>query len=361
MTDRDFILAPQAVSVSVALEPVYNAMTSLMLLSTADHDPGVSDWIIKTAAGFSAERQWANRIVCGHLSLINATLPDESWPSMPAWLDHLATRDPVALRDQAMNWVCGRELPEIGQVERAPLLADRALFLKVMEQIHTHKGKEFDREFYTELHTLLNDPERIKSITINHLREMWEEVLSPEWRRAQPMLQESVTAFQQLDFSGMSGPEAARVITGRDLGNVWESWANRLIFVPSAHIGPYVMRFDSEIESLSWIVFGARQPEGAKSRSAALSRSELLVQLTALADDIRLRILELLTEHEELCAQDIITMLDLSQSSASRHLRQLTASGYITERRREVSKCYTLNLSRVDNTLHALKTFLNKR
>lgn len=361
MTDRDFILAPQAVTVSVALEPVYNALTTLMLLSSVDHDLGVSDWVVKTAAGFSAGRRWANRVVCGHLSLINATLPDESWPSMPAWIDQLATRDPVALRDQAMKWVCNQDLPIIGRLDRDKLLGDHDLFLRVMEQLHVSKGKEFDVEFYSEMHTLLNDPERIKAITINHLREMWEEILAPEWRRVQPLLQESVNAFQQIDFTGMSAVEAARVITGRDLSTVWEEWADRIIFVPSAHIGPYVMRFDSETQRLSWIVFGARQPEGAKSRSAALSRSELLVQLNALADDIRLRILELLTEHEELCAQDIITMLDLSQSSASRHLRQLTASGYITERRREVSKCYTLNLSRVDGTLHALKSFLNKK
>ena len=62
-------------------------------------------------------------------------------------------------------------------------------------------------------------------------------------------------------------------------------------------------------------------------KSTALSRSELLVRLNALADETRLKIIELLTQNEEMCAQDFITMLDLSQSSASRHLRQLTHGG----------------------------------
>ncbi len=96
-------------------------------------------------------------------------------------------------------------------------------------------------------------------------------------------------------------------------------------------------------------------------KSPSLSRSELLVRLSAVADDTRLQILELLTQHEELCAQDIIRLLDLSQSAASRHLRQLTATGFLVERRNEVVKCYRINPQRVDDTLRALKRFLRAR
>ncbi|MBK8030559.1 MAG: helix-turn-helix transcriptional regulator [Chloroflexi bacterium] len=56
---------------------------------------------------------------------------------------------------------------------------------------------------------------------------------------------------------------------------------------------------------------------------------------------------ELLTRHDELCAQDIIERLGVSQSTVSRHLSQLRATGYIVERRREVSECYSLNTYRV--------------
>ena len=131
---------------------------------------------------------------------------------------------------------------------------------------------------------------------------------------------------------------------------------------PSAHIGPYVSYFQSDDdEDVIQIIFGARLPEGAQVESPALSRSELLVRLNALADDTRLRMLELLTQQGELCAQDFITMLDLSQSSASRHLRQLTATGYVTERRREVAKCYSLNGKRLDDILQAMKLFLHRK
>jgi hypothetical protein len=54
-------------------------------------------------------------------------------------------------------------------------------------------------------------------------------------------------------------------------------------------------------------------------------------------------------------------MLELSQSAASRHLRQLTATGYLVERRSQVAKCYSLNPARVDDTLRALKRFLRAK
>ena len=77
-------------------------------------------------------------------------------------------------------------------------------------------------------------------------------------------------------------------------------------------------------------------------------------------DDTRLRILSLLSQQDELCAQDIMLQLDLNQSAASRHLRQLSAAGYITERRRDVAKCYSLNRERIGDTFRALDLFLKR-
>jgi DNA-binding transcriptional ArsR family regulator len=154
--------------------------------------------------------------------------------------------------------------------------------------------------------------------------------------------------------------EATKVVIGHELHGKWErtiAEAHQIIFVPSAHLGPYVGMFASE--GTLWLLFGARLPEGAPSRSSALSRSDLLVRLSEINDDTRLRILELLSRNEELCSQDIIAMLDLTQSAASRHLKQLSASGYVAERRRDGNKCYSLNRERIDDTFRALGRFLD--
>jgi DNA-binding transcriptional ArsR family regulator len=89
-----------------------------------------------------------------------------------------------------------------------------------------------------------------------------------------------------------------------------------------------------------------------------LSRNEILVRLGALADDNRLRILKFISDSGEQRSQDIIKALEMSQSAASRHLTQLSATGYLFERRCEGAKCYQLNPERVAETLQALAHFL---
>ncbi|MBA2284108.1 MAG: metalloregulator ArsR/SmtB family transcription factor [Ktedonobacteraceae bacterium] len=66
-----------------------------------------------------------------------------------------------------------------------------------------------------------------------------------------------------------------------------------------------------------------------------MGRGELRARLAALADETRLRIVDLLVQQDEMHAQDIIAALDLSQSSVSRHLKQLVSMKYLYERRGE--------------------------
>jgi DNA-binding transcriptional ArsR family regulator len=156
----------------------------------------------------------------------------------------------------------------------------------------------------------------------------------------------------------MSDEEVVRYVTGRwnDKLLDYMEERDRIVFVPSPHTGPHSGPLLSE--NILWMMFSCRLPEGVPESASQLSRAELLVWLTALADDTRLQILAMLKERDELCAQDIITMLETSQSTASRHLRQLSASGYILEHRTEAGKCYRLNDERFEDTIKALHTFI---
>ena len=53
----------------------------------------------------------------------------------------------------------------------------------------------------------------------------------------------------------------------------------------------------------------------------------------SLADETRLKILWLLSGTEELCVCDIMEVLGITQSKASRHLRYLYHLGWVTDRR----------------------------
>jgi len=55
----------------------------------------------------------------------------------------------------------------------------------------------------------------------------------------------------------------------------------------------------------------------------------------ALADEIRLRILAVLAEGK-LCVCNLLAILDMPQSTVSRHLAYLLNSGWVEDRRRGV-------------------------
>lgn len=364
MANQDFILAPQTVTVTFALEPALNNLDSLMLLEQVNERSGFNEWVAQTAARLNPEQRRNNRLVVDGLH--KALKPEGNWPSFPAYVDELEKRDPYKMRDDAIDWMCSqdkRKYPYLEPLDRSSLLSSREVYLDWVQRMYEKlaelekENEPFDPDFYTELHGLLIDPPKMQTLIVTHLREMWDNYLASEWTHVLPMLRQSVDAFMQLDYSGSTPLEAIRAVTGRDLSGHWDTLlggAQAIIFIPSAHIGPYVSWFEAE-PGIARIIFGARLPEGTRVESPALSRSELLVRLSALADDTRLQIIELLSQHDELCAQDIMTMLDLSQSSTSRHLRQLSATGYLIERRREIAKCYSLNPARFEDTLRALK------
>lgn len=367
MSDKAYILAPETVEVQFKLEPVLVNLDILGDLANLETTSGMHPRLQEINDSLTPERRQINKLVFSglydaHFNILkDAARRGMLFADFPSFVDAVAAADAVLLRDKALEPMCGEEKEEFG-----PLTPEEALnediYLARVEQYYlkwkAEKGYRFDREFYAEVHRYLRSPQALKQLIVEHLRFMWETVLAAEWRRVRPMLEESIEAFQQLDFSGSTALEAVRSVTGRDLGAVWPEWPSLIVFIPQPYIGPYVGRYEIKELDLVWIMYGARLPEGTKIKSPALSRSELVVRLNALADDTRLRIIELLTQHEELCAQDIITLLDLSQSAASRHLRQLTATGYLVERRREVSKCYSLNRERFDDTLRAVRRFV---
>jgi ArsR family transcriptional regulator, arsenate/arsenite/antimonite-responsive transcriptional repressor len=65
----------------------------------------------------------------------------------------------------------------------------------------------------------------------------------------------------------------------------------------------------------------------------------------SLADETRLRIIWLLMGREELCVCDIMGVLGITQSKASRHLRYLYHLGWVTDRREGVWMNYRLSVA----------------
>lgn len=356
MAESGFVLAPSTVVARFALMPVKSILYTLEMLNMRGTHPGLSDWVDETYSTLTPERRKLNKM---YDMVALGDCESYALTDFQAYIDHLAGADAEAQRDLVVQHYAEKlDLsPEV-------LLHDLEAFMTAVHEKwgpeYREKGIDFDPEPYEFLHLVLQDPQNMRDVVVEHLQYMWDNYLREDWERSRPMLQESVSAFQAIDYSGQTAIEVTRAVTGRDLSGYWEplDTATHITLIPSRHIGPYVaIDFESD-KRMVYLFFGARIPRDASAAPGTLSRAELLVRLNALADDTRLVILELLSRHKELCAQDIMNILNLSQSSASRHLRQLTATGYLIERRREVAKCYMLNTERVDETMQALKQFL---
>lgn len=83
----------------------------------------------------------------------------------------------------------------------------------------------------------------------------------------------------------------------------------------------------------------------------------------ALADETRLKMLWLLLNYKELCVCDIMEVLDITQSKASRHLATLRHAGLVIDRREAAWSYYSMcpvesELEKAQ--LHVLRTKLSE-
>src|ERR1700686_4644787 len=91
----------QVLSVRVALDPVYNALNSLALLSAAEYLPGLNPWVLQTLAALVPAARHTNRLVFEGLR--DALLPEDEAPDFPTYLKHLAAQNPDMIRDRVLE------------------------------------------------------------------------------------------------------------------------------------------------------------------------------------------------------------------------------------------------------------------
>ncbi|NBC30732.1 MAG: helix-turn-helix domain-containing protein [Spirochaetes bacterium] len=362
MSDFHLAVAPAEPTVRFDVAPIYNALTSLCLLS---QDVGhVSDWVDTTRAKLG--REGAEQ--AGRACEATIYVADSQAQSLPAFLEELSERDPDELRKVFAAHLLrkARAFVSDGQPFPTPdeVLGDKSIFLGVVERIVASHGDQFDADEAGREWERTEDMGAYRDEMVDSIRELWTEYLLPEWNHVTRLAGESVEAFRTLDLSGRSAVEKIKVAVQRDA--LPEKWltliagAREVVFIPSPHIGPYLL-MPAFTEERIYIAGRARIPEGARVQSAELDRSELLVRLEALSDDVRLRILATAAEEGFVTTQVVIDSLGLSQSSASRHLSQLTATGLLSVDTGHRSKRYNLNSRRVNETCDMLKSFLKGR
>ena len=342
------VAQPRSVAAEYALEPTYNALMSLAALNAVAEISDPDAWLRQTADALTAEQRRRNRLIFEGMGEA-LTTPDPG-AAFPQYLAALAATDPVAFRNRLLHRFAVPTAQRPTPPTMMALLNDVALFLAQVTQWYSQETP--DLELHREVHALLQSPMVLHNLVVQHLQDMWESYLQAEWQRKSVFLNGMITWLKRRPARpASSAADAIRTFIGRDLPPVISSQlegVQRVVLTLNAHVGPWASRFGSD-DTLWVFMCATREELVTLTRQAPIKRVELLVPAVALADDTRLHILEVLARHEELTAQQVMQQLDLTQSTASRHLKQLVGAGLVAERRSDgANKSYRFQRSMVD-------------
>lgn len=205
---------------------------------------------------------------------------------------------------------------------------------------------------------LLVEPERLKATLLHLLTTFWEELYRERFAADLPQLEASVAYHRRQSYPA-AFPALFTAVTGRTLPAVVSDYlrgVSHVVFVPSCHIGPYVV-FTVTYPTMA-ISFNSRTVSAERYSDGVAIR--LFPPLKALADETRLQIVSLLADRE-MYAEEIRRELGLSQPAASRHLQLLENTGVLRVRRANNMKYYSVDRERGGALLATLRQLVGPR
>ena len=297
---------------TTAWEPARATLISLSLLTASTQS---NAWLTQTASQLTSAQRQRNKLVFTCFGDVLVAAFDEAagnTADFAAYLDTLSQLGTAVVR---------RHMPDAASDAIQAILAS-------------------DAGLRQELEPLLKSPLVARDYCAAHLRELWDLFLKAEWQRHASQLRGLTSALKQPiavlnestdGSSGRSAIELARRLLHRDLPEwVWVQLAgvSNVVVVISPHADLVVNHFGQPDTAYLFTQF-----DNAMMRSAPVQRAEVLWSINALADEARLRLLELLAANGEMRGQALLGELDVSQPNVSRHLKQLVAAGLVEERR----------------------------
>ncbi|HLX21406.1 MAG TPA: DUF5937 family protein [Gaiellaceae bacterium] len=216
---------------------------------------------------------------------------------------------------------------------------------------------------------LVDDPVRFAGDLAELLEWYWRDVFAAEWTRLEPTLASAV-----VDAAHRLAEEGTRAMLGRlpphcrleedgrallvDVPHdhaVEISARNPLVLSPSAFVWPHLL-VNCDPPWPTAIVFAA--PALARDAEPRIPPEELLRVLRALADDTRLRVLELVAARPR-TTQELAPLVGLSNAGMSKSLQRLAEAGLVQPRREGYYVVYSLAPARLDALAAALARFLD--
>jgi len=342
------------VSSAVEVESVHHLLTAMSLLTSPYLNEDNEPWLSNIAAKLSDEQRRTNRIIFEWLGL--ALLPNANYTTFTSFLTALDTTSPTDIVNRTVaGW---QDVASSKDESPEKLLTDKTRFIKFATD--TNPDLANARELLTEVHQLLAEPSALHSLITTHLRLLWETYFAGEWQKKRAAM---IYCAEELNARTWPTESANALLQAFIRGAIPDAILAQLAgirqikIVPSPYIRLYASRFEQP--DTLW-VFMLADFWQLPMRTEPVKRGEIKGPASALADDTRLQILELLAAHGELRAQAIIAQMDTSQSTISRHLKQLSSAGFIDEKRADgANKLYRLNHNRASEFAYSLSTLLS--
>ena len=361
MPGYDFFMKPKTTDITVAIEQVHNTLYSLLLIDHSCDVSGLNPRITEICQSMDKDLKDRNHLVMN--GLYYSIIPDKSQKDFETFLMGLREVNASKFRDQILDMYLGLcKVKENCTQEVDVLLENEESYISFL--IETFGSEKVDVQMEKVAYTYMLDPEKLKELVLNHLKEMWDLYLKKEWELNRNILEESVKAYRNAGIEQLTKSEAVKFIGCDSMECDWDLFMNKinrakkLYLVPSVHLGPYrgkIYHLDSDE---MWLFYGSLIPEGTASNVPELSKADLLTHLSALTDGVRLEILKLCSMGKEYSSTQLMKNLDLSQSAVSRHLKQLSATGFLDERRENSSKYYRINKEKIKNTINSMAGYL---
>ncbi|MBN2656796.1 MAG: winged helix-turn-helix transcriptional regulator [Spirochaetales bacterium] len=340
------------------LNPVLNILNSMIVLSNTAQDPGSF-----IDPGLTEEQKERAGLVFNGLH--HAVIPQHTFKDFPGYLEYLKHCDPLELQNNILtfyrerhDWKAGtmKDLPtdEIGR----RILRSPDHFIDFL--LESFDADHIDRKIEREAFNYLKNPGEMQQIIVEFISGLWNGSFRKRWDAVKDDLADFIGKTELSYLNKMPLLKAISLMTGSDIHEEKVAFAlqngYRLSFIPNKDVGGIYSKMLSQ--GVLYIFFNPDTYEKRRLMAQLNSIDELARKIGAISDPGRLKILKYIANGKEACSQEIIKDLGFSQSAVSRHLKTLSDSGILTERRQVSAKYYRLNGEYLHNILHSLTGFL---
>lgn len=342
----------------MSLSPALNVLNGMIMLGHCGSSPsGHEELTLSEEEGKEIE------IVFN--GLYHGVIPNRLFSDFPSYLKYLKSCDPREIRDRILsfyiekhNWKNGTMKDLDAEEIREEILSSSDKFLDFLAGGFdpSHYDVEIERISYS----LLNNPPVMQERITDLLSALWDNHFRKRWDQKREDLEDFIKRSDISYLRNMTKKEAISHMTGIELHSGKMDFFLKdnppIEFIPSYDVENGYSKIYSA--GTLFIFFDPVQFEKRRLNAQLGSLDELSRKLDAIADPNRLNILKYIMGNGEACSQDILKDMGFSQSAVSRHLKMLSDSGILTERRQMSAKCYRVNGEYIQNILSSVTGFL---